>query len=111
MRPDVINGCFFCFQNALKLTYRHPQLLKFFVILPDPIKGEDGVWEGRSERDRWEGMQIMEGRKQGKGGVKEEGQGFWKAGEGGFLASSKKNPVYRPAEPPQFLLKRASHFC
>jgi hypothetical protein len=47
---------FFCFQNTLKLTYEHLQLITFSgVIPPTPIKGEGRVLDGRREKDRWGG--------------------------------------------------------
>jgi hypothetical protein len=60
---------FFCFQNTLKLTYEHLQLITFSgVIPPTPIKGEGRVLDGRREKDRWGGN----GDKGGEEVIREE---------------------------------------
>jgi hypothetical protein len=64
--------------------------------------GREGIWEIRREKDMCEGVEIREGMmelgREGKGGVKGEGQGFEKAGVGGLLIlSEQKSCLYRPA--------------
>jgi hypothetical protein len=53
----------FYFQNALKLTSEHLQLLIFRVYPRTLFRGgREEVWVGRRERDRWGGRDIREGR-------------------------------------------------
>ena len=79
------------------------------------VKGE-GVWEGKRDRDRWRrngdkrGERIKEEKvkeEEGNGGVKEDGQGFGKAGEEGLYQPLRtKIPACGPANKAKKIVKK-----
>jgi hypothetical protein len=94
----VPQSCYFSIQNALKLTYKHLQVKKFFRGLrprTPRIRGAKGGEEGREgkrEKEKGKGMERggREGRREGKG-PREGGKG-----ENWGYSPQVSNPVHAP---------------